>query len=753
MQHMLPCQGRLEVFEQAMNSIYGWVFCLRRHCRISCIWHGIRVFIPFSIWPFALPSTDYRNAVTQAEKKCQNCHAMTCECHQRVALGNSLTVWYSQCLSTKNVYGNVSIWRAQRPPAPRPTVKWGEQWSRPWKWSWCARYIASKRSFRSRQSLTKDCKHVGSTFKCHCHWWIGSMFKTFSELLAENGNWALCVLTAGMSASCVSAYKNFQPRQLPSPLKLGDSANSTSSPLHQVCRRDLYFVWKSPKMAPCAYSHKMPPGTFGLVITLFWIILIYFTRFYRLISLFDLLVGEQFWNHFMVDMVDTCRLKPTTPIAASKFEVQLYLEVPRDVVLLLETLMTFRGSQDFPCHSRSSSSHLLSLKKCIPCAWNLQTPNAVKCPLGQDVLHAASVAAFSISSGVWSASGRQWKMASEALVVALCRFLVLNMQPSHPIYFELYCVKFTISQTHPLNSNPPMCPLQRNNICTFHTAPAAQKLLGSVGQKTERPRTRRTKRRRRRRRRQKKKEERRRKNEEGRRKTEEEGRKKTEEWRRKNRINKKEKRKNKEERRKKKEEGRRKKKEERIKKKEEGRRKKKEERIKKKEEGRRKKEEGRNKKEERRRKKKEERRKKKEERRKKKEERRRKKEEGRRKKEEGRRKKEEGRRKKEERKKENQKRRKKKDTRIKTKEERRKKKEEIRKNKEQKRKKKEENNRTKKKEERRKKKEERRKKKEERRKKREERRERKKETEDNRRNTCKHRHVVPWETLKQNWWL
>ena len=65
----------------------------------------------------------------------------------------------------------------------------------------------------------------------------------------------------------------------------------------------------------------------------------------------------------MVDMVDTCRLKPTTPIAASKFEVQLYLEVPRDVVLLLETLMTFRGSQDFPRHSSSSSSHLLSLKK------------------------------------------------------------------------------------------------------------------------------------------------------------------------------------------------------------------------------------------------------------------------------------------------------------------------------------------------------------------------------------------------------
>ena len=238
-----------------------------------------------------------------------------------------------------------------------------------------------------------------------------------------------------------------------------------------------------------------------------------------MISLFDLLVGEQFWNHFMVDMVDTCRLKPTTPIAASKFEVQLYLEVPRDVVLLLETLMTFRGSQDFPCHSRSSSSHLLSLKKCIPCAWNLQTPNAVKCPLGQDVLHAASVAAFSISSGVWSASGRQWKMASEALVVALWR-LVLNMQPSHPIYFELYCVKITISQTHPLNSKPPMCPLQRNKICTFHTAPAAQKLfyLGSGGQKTERPRTRRTKRRRRRKRkkkkRRKKKEERRRKKKE-----------------------------------------------------------------------------------------------------------------------------------------------------------------------------------------------------------------------------------------------
>ena len=233
-----------------------------------------------------------------------------------------------------------------------------------------------------------------------------------------------------------------------------------------------------------------------------------------MISLFDLLVGEQFWNHFMVDMVDTCRLKPTTPIAASKFEVQLYLEVPRDVVLLLETLMTFRGSQDFPCHSSSSSSHLLSLKKCIPCAWNLQTPNAVKCPLGQDVLHAASVAAFSISSGVWSASGRQWKMASEALVVALWRFLVLNMQPSHPIYFELYSVKFTISQTHPLNSKPPMCPLQRNKICTFHTAPAAQKLLGSVGQKTERPRTRRTKRRRRRRRgRRRKKEDGRMKNE------------------------------------------------------------------------------------------------------------------------------------------------------------------------------------------------------------------------------------------------
>ena len=118
---MLPCQARLEVLEHAMNSMRGWVFCLRHHCRICCIWHGIRVFIRFSIWPFAPPNTDYRNAVTQAEKRMLNCHAMNArECHQRVALGNSLTVWYSQCLSNENVYGNVSIWRAQRPPAPRP---------------------------------------------------------------------------------------------------------------------------------------------------------------------------------------------------------------------------------------------------------------------------------------------------------------------------------------------------------------------------------------------------------------------------------------------------------------------------------------------------------------------------------------------------------------------------------------------------------------------------------------------------------
>ena len=41
-----------------------------------------------------------------------------------------------------------------------------------------------------------------------------------------------------------------------------------------------------------------------------------------------------------VDMVDTCRLE-RAPIAASKFEVQLYLEVPRDVVLLLGRWMTF----------------------------------------------------------------------------------------------------------------------------------------------------------------------------------------------------------------------------------------------------------------------------------------------------------------------------------------------------------------------------------------------------------------------------
>ena len=170
-------------------------------------------------------------------------------------------------------------------------MKWGEQWSRPWKWSWCARYISSKRSFRSRQSLTKDCKHVGSTFECHCHWWIGSMFKTFSELLAENGNWALCVLTAGMSASCVFAYKNFQPQQLPSPLKSGYSANSTSSPLHQVCRRDLYFVWKSPKMASCAYSHKMPSGTFGLVHT----ILNYFDLFYTILP-FDFSIWFACWR-------------------------------------------------------------------------------------------------------------------------------------------------------------------------------------------------------------------------------------------------------------------------------------------------------------------------------------------------------------------------------------------------------------------------------------------------------------------------
>ena len=118
---MLPCQARLEVLEHAMNSMRGWVFCLRHHCCICCIWHGIRVFIRFSIWPFAPPNTNYRNAVTQAEKRMLNCHAMNArECHQRVALGNSLTVWYSQCLSNENVYGNVSIWRAQRPPAPRP---------------------------------------------------------------------------------------------------------------------------------------------------------------------------------------------------------------------------------------------------------------------------------------------------------------------------------------------------------------------------------------------------------------------------------------------------------------------------------------------------------------------------------------------------------------------------------------------------------------------------------------------------------
>ena len=122
----------------------------------------------------------------------------------------------------------------------------------------------------------------------------------------------------------------------------------------------------------------------------------------------------------------------------------------------------------------------------------------------------------------------------------------------------------------------PHVPLQRNNICTFHTAPAAQKLLGSGGQKTERPRTRRTKRRRRRtkkdeegRRRKKKEEEgrrRKKKEEEGRRRKKEEGRRKKEEGRRK-----------KEEGRRKKEEGRRKKQ------KEEGRnKKKKEERRKKK---------------------------------------------------------------------------------------------------------------------------------------------------------------------------
>ena len=304
----------------------------------------------------------------------------------------------------------------------------------------------------------------------------------------------------------------------------------------------------------------------------------------------------------MVDMVDTCRLKPTTPIAASKFEVQLYLEVPRDVVLLLETLMTFRGSQDFPCHSSSSSSHLLSLKKCIPCAWNLQTPNAVKCPLGQDVLHAASVAAFSISSGVWSASGRQWKMASEALVVALWRFLVLNMQPSHPIYFELYSVKFTISQTHPLNSKPPMCPLQRNKICTFHTAPAAQKLfyLGSGGQKTERPRTRRTKRRRRRRRRRKRKRRRRRRGgggggRRGRRRGGRRRRRKRRKRRKRRRRRRRRERKNEdeeeEEDKDEEEEGRRKKEEGRRRRRRRGRRKKEEERRKKKEERREKREE------------------------------------------------------------------------------------------------------------------------------------------------------------------
>ena len=56
----------------------------------------------------------------------------------------------------------------------------------------------------------------------------------------------------------------------------------------------------------------------------------------------------------------------------------------------------------------------------------------------------------------------------------------------YKIRFEVYCVKFTISQTHPSNSMPPMCPVQRNKICTFHTAPGANVLFGGAARRKQR---------------------------------------------------------------------------------------------------------------------------------------------------------------------------------------------------------------------------------------------------------------------------
>ena len=76
MQHSQASQNRCCHARPALKfSSMRWTACtttcekLRRHCRKRGIWHGIRVFIPLSIWSFAPPSTNSRNAVTQAEKR------------------------------------------------------------------------------------------------------------------------------------------------------------------------------------------------------------------------------------------------------------------------------------------------------------------------------------------------------------------------------------------------------------------------------------------------------------------------------------------------------------------------------------------------------------------------------------------------------------------------------------------------------------------------------------------------------------
>ena len=79
---------------------------------------------------------------------------------------------------------------------------------------------------------------------------------------------------------------------------------------------------------------------------------------------------------YTVDTVDTCRLE-RAPIAASKFEVQFYLEVPRDVVLLLERLMTFGGSQDF--------NHATAIEV-VPISWGFGLLHSVHETFGNRVL-------------------------------------------------------------------------------------------------------------------------------------------------------------------------------------------------------------------------------------------------------------------------------------------------------------------------------------------------------------------------------